>query len=370
MSKTTKMIILFVMLLAVVLLVPTICNATDVANEQALRDAIQNDDTDIKLTADIELKANLQVNKKVTIDGNGYTLSATAEDFEGGSGGIDKSIITSVENGDVTLKNITLSGAPKYGAQAWKGKLTFEGVTIKDCAFGGVLVNGGTITIRDLTLNTDTGIEVGAGVNVTSTPDVIMDGTIKSSSDKVIYMDPRTPSNLTIDNTENSEDKMYAHGNSVVITDKENNVISDSVLGDDITVKVTTGGKEETAKIYVVTIKYGKETKTITVKEGETLPELSDVKNAVAGKKFDGFYTSDGKIFDLSTKITSDIELTAKYKAVETSSEEKQPADEEEKVENEKDDTPNTGINSYLGIATTLLAVSSVSVIALKKKEA
>ena len=52
-------------------------------------------------------------------------------------------------------------------------------------------------------------------------------------------------------------------------------------------------------------------------------------------------------------------------------SDEDQVADEEEPVKDseEKDATPNTGINSYLGIAATLLAVSSISIIALKKNE-
>ena len=383
MNKTAKVVLLFVMLLAVVLLVPSFCNAADITNESELEKAIQDAEvgSTITLTQSIEVSKHIDVSKNLTINGAGFSISGsdTWYNAEKAQLGGDQAILTSTA-GTLTLKNITLKHGPKQGAQAYgNGALVLDDVTIEDCKYSALIANGGTITIQKANLKTKYGIEVGksATQNEKDTPTIIMDGTIKSSSDVILYMASDTPSSLEVKNTETSEDKMYAYGNSVVVTDKNDNVLYEGAplpLSADKKITVTEG-ESEVAEVYVVTIGYNGKTKTITVKKGETLPDLSDVKNAVQGKEFVRFVVAKtGSEFDETTAITSDLSLVAEYKTIELPDEqpgdEELPADEENATnDKEKDDTPKTGLNSYVGIVSGVLVISLASIIAMKKRE-
>lgn len=147
-------------------------NALDVSDETSLVNAIANGG-DINLTHDIEINSYLLVNKETIINGNGFAIINTNE--EKGSG--NRSIITSSSN--LILTDITLKNATKYGVQSYKGNVTLDRVTIEKSGFGAALINGGTLVVKDLTMkNNAYGIEFAKGVNVNSTPALVMNGKI------------------------------------------------------------------------------------------------------------------------------------------------------------------------------------------------
>ena len=234
MKSFKRIFLLCVTLITILLFVPNVCNAADttfVNDEQSLKDAITKVNngqiSSITLSNSITVTGPLpEITKDLTLNGNGFKILGD-DNWYANSGNGNQSIITSTA-GTLTLKNLILQHGPKQGAQAYgNGKLILDGVTITDFKYSGLIANGGTIEIRDVNLNTNVGIEVGKSTTnpVESTPKVVMNGTIKTISKALLYEDPATKSKLTVENTENSTDKIFVTEGSIFITDKNNNVI-------------------------------------------------------------------------------------------------------------------------------------------------
>lgn len=224
-------------------------NAYDVSDEASLRAALEAKETNIVLTKDINIKAPVDLLYDVAItsaEGNTYTIDGT---------GMTRDPIT--QNGSIltahaklTLTNVNLKNANKYGVQAYaNGNVELDQVTIENSGFGAVLINGGTVTIKSLTMNNNSyGIEFGVGDYVTTEPALIMDGTLNAINQVTpIHIDQNQVDELYVENTQTSTDKISVEDNVLVIKDSDDNVIAQSVALKD-GISVTVDGEEFVTK--------------------------------------------------------------------------------------------------------------------------
>lgn len=219
-------------------------SAYDVNNEESLKAAVNSKEANIVLTDDIKITAPIDLLYDASItskEGNTYTIDGTGMSRDSNGNG---SILTA--HAKLTLSNVNLKGANKYGVQAYaNGNAVLDGVTIEQSGFGAVLINGGTVTIKNLTMkNNAYGIEFGVGAEVTTKPALVMDGTLNAENQITpIHIDQDQVASLAVENTESSNNKISVEDNIVVIKDKNDNVIAKSVeLKDGIVVSVD--GKE------------------------------------------------------------------------------------------------------------------------------
>ena len=254
---------------------------------------------EIVLGQSIDVTGPLSTDKDVTLKGNGNTLNAV---YTGTSG--NQTIITSTA-GTLTLQNISLTNSPKYGVQAYNGgNVVLDGVTISNHTdkFGAVNINGGTVTIKDLTMTDNLyGIEFAAGLNVTGTPSLIMDGVIKGNQKDVLYVDIdqiTADKTILVKNTENSTQKISLKDNTIVLMEGDKVLATSNELATGTTVDVD-GEKlqaEEPAK-------------EPTTPE-EPKDENNDVKDEVENPK-----TSDGIVLVIGALTVSIlVALVAKKK--------------------------------------------------------
>ena len=224
-------------------------SAYDVTDEASLRKALEAKETNIVLINDIKIAAPVDLLYDVSItsaEGNTYTIDGTGmqRDPQTQNG----SILTA--HAKLNLANVKLTNANKYGVQAYaNGSVVLDNVTIENSGFGALLINGGTVTIKSLTMsNNSYGIEFGVGDYVTTKPALIMDGTLNAKNQVTpIHIDQEEVTELVVENTEQSANKISAEDNIVVIKDADNNVVAQSVaLKDGITVAVD--GKEVVTK--------------------------------------------------------------------------------------------------------------------------
>lgn len=246
MKVLKKLFLLSLLLLFALIIIPVCSNATDISvgDETALGNAINSETAYdiISLSSNIELKSPIDIaGKNITIDGNGHIISANKTEWKGN--GANSTLITAGKGTKLTLKNIILTNSIKYGVQAYNGgHVVLNNVEIKDCAYGGVLVNAGTVEVVKLHLGhngnvgTNNGIEIARGTSLTegeNNPVLIMNGSLSSTEkNNVVYIDTNDPiGKFEIVNKENSTNKVYINDNKLVVTDKNNTII---YLGNDI----------------------------------------------------------------------------------------------------------------------------------------
>lgn len=390
MRKTTKLVLFAILLLAVLLIVPNISNAAEgdrtVYDETGLYNAIKEQVATITLGNDITLSEHaLEVYHDLTIIGNGNAIIGTST-IVGESSPSNKTLITAMAGSNITLENVILEDSPKYGVQAYNGgTVVLDGVTINNCAFGGVLINGGIVTVKDLSLgfngtNTNNGIEMDKGSVVTSEPTLIMQGTLSTTQSENVV---RVLSEANVSNAMGTTNKIFVSGNSVVLTDANNNVLAEGAVD---------GGSvnEEVQKVILTIVSNGVNVEVVVDANSTISKELLDNNVALLeGQVVDGYYTDDtySTEFSFDTVLTDDTTVYAKV-STETTSEEPTttPGDEEESIttpngeeqstteevveQGEKDETPKTGVVSYIGIAALVAIGSTIAVISLKRKNA
>lgn len=129
MRKQLKVLLLVATVLALFVMAMIVGSAAEVevADGAALVQAVANaqEGATIKLTAPITLDAALTINKAITLDGNGKTITSTAEDF--------MFVLTAEDEKTVTLKNFTASAAGSFVQFFGNGAFVFEDV-IATCA--------------------------------------------------------------------------------------------------------------------------------------------------------------------------------------------------------------------------------------------
>lgn len=218
--------------------------ATSVRTEEELNAAILNGgsivlENDITITKPIELFKDTEISSL-----NGYTLDGTGMSLNGKNGSI------LAAHAKLTLDNVNLKGAAKYGVQAYEnGDVTLNGVTISNCEWGAVLVNGGQVVINGLVMDSNAwGIEFAKGENVTGNPALVMDGTIYvNNQPDAITVDETQVDKFLIENTEASTNKIVLEDNKLLVKDDSGKTVVESkVLANDLVVSIN--GTEEITK--------------------------------------------------------------------------------------------------------------------------
>ena len=401
MRNTLKMTLFFLVLVAVLLFVPSISKAAEITadpEEPATADlvAVANsaeDGSTITLAGDYEISNVIELrNKSITIDGDGHTISGNWEAINALQQS-NKSLIVAAENCTITLVDVNLTVSPKYGAQAYNGgKLILDGVNIHDCTYGGVLNNGGVVEIIDLTLgyngeNSNNGIEIGKGSSLAGTdivPVLVMNGTLKSEQkENVIYVAENDE--ITSFEVQNelatTLDKLYIDGNKIIVTDMDNKVKFESNSSDRVTADNTKGDMYIPNPVVTISVP-GKAPISFEIKLGTVLSEedlASKIDLTGTNYKLDGFFTDATyeTAFDFRGEVNGNVTIYAKLSEVTVEDPtEEPPVDEEKPTEeppvdenqDEKDETPKTGVSTYIGVAAVIAVVSLSTVVVIKKK--
>lgn len=372
MKKTVKIMLILTFALLALLCIPSFSNAaaTETAtDESTLKSAIENvdDGGTVEIQNNITVTGPIVVQKKLTIDGNGYTISGST-DWTSTSG--NQTMFTAqLGAGHLTLKDIDLNNGPKYGVQAYDGAtVILNNVSITGFRYGGVLVNGGNLEIIDLHLGTNgtgtnNGIEIDKGAAATNNPTLTMNGTLSSDSTENVVR-PADNGNLTeftVTNTENTTNKIVIAGDKVVLTDENNNVISESAIPESVTTNT-----DEAKKVIVTLMIGGEAAKQITVDEGATITAdlLKEDVKIEEGYEIEGFYTEQEykNKFDFDTKLTADTTIYARIAEIKAEEPEK-PAEPTP----DKDDVPKTGVENYLGVAVMAIVASVAGIYFVRK---
>ncbi len=372
MKNTIKIMLFITLIMLALLCIPVVSNAasTETAtDEESLITAIQNvdDGGTVEIQNNITVTKPIVIQKTLTIDGNGYTVAGST-DWTSTSG--NQTMFTAqFAAGKLTLKDINLNNGPKYGVQAYDGgTVILNNVSIVGFRYGGVLVNGGNVEVIDLHLgfngtDTNNGIEIDKGAAATNNPTLTMNGTLTSDVNENVVR-PATNGNLTdftITNTESTTNKVVIAGDKVVFTDENNNVISETAIPE------SANPSTNDPKV-VVTLIRGETSNKIIVDKGATVTEdlLKSHIEVPDGYEIDGFFTDESytNAFDFNTKLDDDITIYARTAEIKTEEPETPEVNEEE-----KDDVPKTGVQSYLGIAILTIIASTAGIAYMKRKE-
>ena len=371
MKNSIKITAIFAAILAILFIVPNASKATtrEVTDESTLISEINSADPGdtISIQNNITITQPIVIAKELIIEGNGYTLTGS-EGWTSTSG--NQTMFTAqLSDAKLTLRNINLVRGPKYGVQSYDGAtVILDNVNITDFKYGGVLVNGGKLEVRDLHLGrngtgANNGIEIDKGAAATNSPTLVMNGVLKSDvTENVVRVASNgNLTNFTIENAEGTTNKVFVTGESVVLTDEYNNVITETELPDTVTPNV------DKEKVFV-TIAYSDKTLRIVVNKDEKITSDLIASHIVLDEnhKIDGYYTDESyqTEFDFNQAITTETAIYVKISEIP----EPEPVPEEPVVEEEKDETPKTGVNSYLGLATFIIAISLAGILYTKKQ--
>ena len=359
-------------ILVTCLLIPNVSKATTPINsEETLRQAISsaNSGETIILSDNITVTGPIVIDKDLTIDGAGYTVTG-ADEWTSISGN-QTMFAAQLSGAKLTLKNINLKNGPKYGVQSYNGaSVVLNNVSITGFNYAGILVNGGTLEIIDVNLGnngttSNKGIELDRGQDVAVSPSLVMNGSLSSTSkDNIIYV-AENAGNINIENKTSTSNKIVAAGNQIVLTDANNNVLSVSALPENTTVA---SGEQK----VILTINYGEKTKDILLNVGQVVSEdsIKAQLNVAEGYVIDGFYTDNQYTakFNFNNKIDVNTTLYAKVSAEEKQEEVSNSENTvEEENKGEKDETPKTGVANYAGIAVLVIAISAVTLFVIIK---
>lgn len=376
MKSTIKFIIFSILIVLALFCIPNFANAatTETAtDESTLRSAIENVDDGgvVEIQNNITVTGPIVIQKELTIDGNGYTIVGSTEWTS--TTGNQTMFTAQFAAGKLTLKDIDLNNGPKYGVQAYDGAtVILDNVSITGFRYGGVLVNGGNVEVRDLHLgyngtDKNNGIEIDKGAAATNNPTLTMNGTLTSDETENVVR-PAENGNLTdftITNTENTTNKVVIASDKVVLTDENNNVISESFIPENVTTN-------EDVKMLVISLVKGGETTKIVVEAGTTITEemLKSHITVEEGYEIEGYYTDEAYTnkFDFTNPLNSDITIYARIAEISQEKPEEKPAEEPEESTPEKDDVPKTGVDNYLGLAIIGIIGATAGLIYMKRK--
>ena len=372
MKKTIKLISFFIVIAIITLILPIVSNAeTPITDENSLISAISSADSGstVKLDSNITVKAPIVIAKELTIDGNGYTVTGSSEWTS--TSGNQIMFTAQFSDAKLTLKNINLQNGPKYGVQSYDGAtVILDNVSINGFKYGAVLANGGKVEVRKLHLgyngtNANNGIEIDKGASATNNPTLVMNGTLTTDTNENVVRAAENGhlTEFTVTNTENTTNKVVIAGGNVVLTDSENNIISETKVPEKATVNTDT-------QSVVITLIANEQTNRIVVNLNETITadflkthiEIEE-NYVIEGFYTDAQYTNE---FNFSNPVSADTTIYAKI------SEAKQEVPETtipETTQPEKDETPKTGAENYIVIAVLIAIISTIGIINIKKKE-
>ena len=243
-----KLTLFLITLFVAIVFVPALCQAATYevnTSEDLIAKASTTISGDtIKLTDNVALTEPVEfVGKNLTIDGGNFTISRNTNNWSTHSN--NATLLTVGAGGKLTLKNVTITGSEKYGAQAYNGgHLILDNVKVENCDYGGIISNAGTVEVVNLSLGkngtgANNGIEIAKADGLTTDPKLIMNGKVTSTEkDNVVYIAQNNPAlkEFDVENTENSEYKVAIDGNKVVILDENNSVLYASNSADNVTI--------------------------------------------------------------------------------------------------------------------------------------
>ena len=376
MKKIVKSILLFIATIAFFTIIPSISNAatTKVTDEESLNSAISSADygDTIEVQNNITVTKPIVIAKELIIDGNGYTISGSS-DWTSTSG--NQTMFTAqFSDAKLTLKNINLQNGPKYGVQSYDGAtVILDNVSVTGFRYGGVLANGGNVEVRNLHLGyngtgANNGIEIDKGASATNNPTLTMNGVLTSDSNENVV---RVPENgkvkeFTVTNVEGTTNKVVVAGGNIVLTDKADNVISETAIPNDVTANADTQNA-------IITLIVNGESNRIVVDLGKTITEdllRSHIKLA-ENYKIDGFYIDEQYVnkFDFNAPIDADKTIYVKISEVQNNQIENKPENIAADTEKQKDETPKTGVSNYIGIAILVILFSTLTINYIRKKD-
>ena len=368
--RNIKLFFIIIALGIIIFINPVKSNAQEaVTDETTLNNAINSADSGstITLQNNITITKPIVIQKELTINGNGYTLSGDSNWTS--TSGNQTMLTAQFADGKLTLKNIKLQNGPKYGVQSYDGAyVILDDVFISGFNYGGVLVNGGRLEVRELNLgyngaDKNNGIEIDKGASATNNPELIMNGTLTSTEkENVVYVAENGHlTSFTITNTDDTKNKVFVTDESVLLTDSANNILSESTLPSKVAPNVAD-------KKVIITLYAEDKVINIAVTEGEKITK-DMLKSHIDLKK--GYIVKDYYLdkdykekFDFETKINENTSIYAKIEKEETIKD-----DNKENIEENKDKTPVTGNDNYILIATFAIMLSSVLIIALYKNK-
>ena len=370
MNKTIEFILFFIITAIFAIMLPNYSKAATTAHdEESLNSVISSADSGVTITLqnDITVTKPIVIAKELTIDGNGHNVVGS-NDWTSTSG--NQTMFTAqFSSAKLTLKNIQLKNGPKYGVQSYDGAtVVLDNVSISGFKYGGVLANGGNVEVKRLHLGkngtgANNGIEIDKGASATNNPTLVMNGVLTTESNENVVRPAENGhlTDFTITNTPDTTNKVVLSGNKVVLTDKNNNVISETTVPDKATPNVD-------VKQLIITIFANDVTYKITVNSGEkiTADLLKTHIKLGENQVVDGFYTDANfaNAFDFNNSITTDTTVYAKISKVETTVPETPP----EVNNGVKDETPKTGAQNYLGIAVLTILFSIIVIATINKK--
>ena len=315
MKKTIKLISFFIVIAIITLILPIVSNAeTPITDENSLISAISSADSGatVKLDSNITVKAPIVIAKELTIDGNGYTVTGSSEWTS--TSGNQTMFTAQFSDAKLTLKNINLQNGPKYGVQSYDGAtVILDNVSINGFKYGAVLANGGKVEVRKLHLgyngtNANNGIEIDKGASATNNPTLVMNGTLTTDTNENVVRAAENGhlTEFTVTNTENTTNKVVIAGGNVVLTDSENNIISETKVPEKATVNTDT-------QSVVITLIANEQTNRIVVNLNETITadflkthiEIEE-NYVIEGFYTDAQYTNE---FNFSNPVSADTTI-------------------------------------------------------------
>ena len=166
---------------------------------QAAIDASANGD-EIEIQSDITVSQQVNVNKDVTIDGNGFTISPTFTKTNNSNNST-----FGIHSSGVTIKNLTVDGTlgtNLHGINIYMvSNILLDGVSILNNDYAGIVVNGSIVTVNNILTagNGWYGINIDQGSGVTTEAKLTVNGTSSHNETYHILMDDKSKDVSVVD---------------------------------------------------------------------------------------------------------------------------------------------------------------------------
>ncbi|HJK10125.1 MAG TPA: InlB B-repeat-containing protein [Methanocorpusculum sp.] len=193
------LLVLAVLLLTCVLMAGAVSasdEVTSVSDIDNLTKALEEDKTSIALAANIETNKEIVVDHAVTIDGNGYTISA-------GDAISKDAHLLEITKGPVTLKNLTLDSKGKakgLNIHQPGQEITLTNLTLTNSAGSGITINGAEVSASNLTIS-ESGWNQSIDVGISAKPSVYESTLTLSGTNNLLdiyQINSDKPDNVTV----------------------------------------------------------------------------------------------------------------------------------------------------------------------------
>ena len=166
----------------------------------------------ITLNMDVATSA-LTIEKQITLNGNGHTISYNGDASESSPANGALITIQGENANNVTIQNLTVDtqGKVKHGVQFYcvtDGQL--EDATVNGGAYTSVIVNGAEVSLTNCTLNPEkdayANIEYAMGTNVTTQPEISLSNVTGNAEAPLVYADKNTADNFKGEDSKSYEE--------------------------------------------------------------------------------------------------------------------------------------------------------------------